>query len=400
MSAILVYMRTLILISGLGMLYSCSVNEKTVDVTIENPLSYPRHNETVELSSDSILNLLGAAHCYVTDCNGREIPSQITYDRLLIFQADVDGDGRASYSIHPSDTMHVYSPVTTGRIYPERADDIAWENEYVGFRIYGPTTQAKGEKAFGYDIFFKHPTPQPVLEKLYEPETNPRTWEIRDSLLAISKEMADSFVYTISYHIDHGLGMDCYAVGPTLGAGVAALTDNDTICYAWCYKDAQILDNGPLRFTVKLDFAPTRIGSDCTVTESRVITLDAGSHLNRCDVSYAGLTAPRNVVAGFPLRDDNTPLTDKNKGIIVYADPTQGTDNGKALLGIIMPDATDTLSIDNHITATTSILPDSTLRYYWGFAWDRADIADKESWMSHLYNQASHISSPLKVSIK
>ena len=27
----------------------------------------------------------------------------------------------------------------------------------------------------------------------------------------------------ISYHVDHGNGMDCYAVGPTLGGGTAAL---------------------------------------------------------------------------------------------------------------------------------------------------------------------------------
>ncbi len=392
-------MRISILISSLGILCSCSVSDKAIDVTVENQLSGPRKYEMGELPSDSILDLLGTAHCYVTDSDGKEIPSQITHDGLLIFQADVDGNGSATYSIHPSDTMPVYSPVAVGRIYPERADDIAWENEFVGFRAYGPTTQAKGEKAFGYDIFFKHSTKTPVLEKLYEPETNPRTWEIRDSLLSISKELADSFVNTISYHIDHGMGMDCYAVGPTLGAGVAALTDNDTICYAWCYKDARVLDNGPLRFTVKMDFAPVVIGSDSCVSESRVITLDAGSHLNRCDVTYAGLTAPHTIVAGFPIRDENTPLTDPSKGIVVYADPTQGPDNGKALLGIIMPGANGTLSVDNHITATSTILPNSTLRYYWGFAWDRTDISDKESWLQYLCNRESNISSPLKISI-
>lgn len=392
-------MRISVLISSLGILCSCSVKDKAIDVTVENSLSTPRQNEMVELPSDSILNMLGATHCYVTDSDGKEIPSQITHDGLLIFQANVSGNGSATYSIHPSDTMPVYSPIAVGRIYPERADDIAWENEYVGFRVYGPATQAKGEKAFGYDIFFKHPTPTPVLEKLYEPETNPRTWEIRDSLLTISKELADSFVNTISYHIDHGLGMDCYAVGPTLGAGVAALVDNDTICYAWCYKDARVLDNGPLRFTVKMDFAPVAIGTDSCVTESRVITLDAGSHLNHCDVTYAGLTAPRTILAGFPLRDENTPLTDPTKGIVVYADPTQGPDNGKALLGIIMPGATGTHTVDNHITVASSFIPNSTLRYYWGFAWDRTDIADKESWLQHLDIRASNISSPLKILI-
>lgn len=54
----------------------------------------------------------------------------------------------------------------------------------------------------------------------------------------------------ISYHIDHGYGMDCYAVGPTLGCGTAALMAGDTIIYPYCYRTQEILDNGPLRFTV------------------------------------------------------------------------------------------------------------------------------------------------------
>jgi len=381
----------------LGVLCSCSGGEKSLDVTVENPLDIARAGEIVELKSDSILAQLGSQHCFVTDGSGREIPSQITHDGLLIFAADVEANGSASYTIHASDTMPVYASVATGRIYPERADDIAWENETVGFRAYGPTTQSRGERAYGYDIFFKHPTPTPILEKLYEPETNPRTWEIRDSLLTISQELADSFVNTISYHIDHGLGMDCYAVGPTLGAGVAALLDNDSICYAWCYDQAEVLDNGPLRFTVKMDFAPVAIGSDSCVIESRIITLDAGSHLNRCEVRYEGLSSPRAIAAGFPLRDDDTPYTDNENGIVAYSDPTQGPDNGRAMLGLIMPGSNSTRTLDNHITAVSTARPDRAFVYYWGFAWDRADITNKAAWQQYLSTKAKTIATPLSV---
>ncbi len=74
--------------------------------------------------------------------------------------------------------------------------------------------------------------------------------------------------------------MDCYAVGPTLGAGVAALMVNDTIIYPWCYKHQEILDNGPLRFTVKLEF--TRWWSREILMWWKHVSdlhLDAGSHL-------------------------------------------------------------------------------------------------------------------------
>ena len=164
--------------------------------------------------------------------------------------------------------MPSYDSKAEGRVYPERADDLAWENDIVGFRAYGPTTQRKGERAYGYDIFFKYPDKGLVLEKLYGPETSPKTWQTVDSLRAISKEQAEEYINSISYHIDHGLGMDCYAVGPTLGDGVAARLLNDSIAFAWCYESAEVLDNGPLRFTARLNFAPKD-----SVSESRIITL-------------------------------------------------------------------------------------------------------------------------------
>ena len=32
--------------------------------------------------------------------------------------------------------MPAYAPVAVGRLYPERADDLAWENDLVGFRAF------------------------------------------------------------------------------------------------------------------------------------------------------------------------------------------------------------------------------------------------------------------------
>ena len=69
-------------------------------------------------------------------------------------------------------------------------------------------------------------------------------------------EKADSLSNAISYHVDHGNGMDCYSVGPTLGGGTAALMVDSTIIYPYCYENYKILNNGPLRFTVKLTYAP------------------------------------------------------------------------------------------------------------------------------------------------
>ena len=174
--------------------------------------------------------------------------------------------------------------------------------------------------------------------------------------------------------------MDCYAVGPTLGDGVAARLLNDSIAFAWCYESAEVLDNGPLRFTARLNFAPKD-----SVSESRIITLDAGKHLNACTVSFDGLRDSTEIVAGVPRRDDSEAILADN--YIAYADPTQGPDNGKAMLGVIVPDrATTAEEREGHIVLRTAVAPGENFRYYFGFAWDRADIDNMQAWNDYLKN--------------
>lgn len=380
-----------------ALLASCA-DDARVGITVTNP-SAERRSEVVELPAADILSRLDAAYCYVTDADGRELPSQITYDSLLVFMADVAPGASADYTVCPSDTARSYAPVATGRIYPERADDLAWENDLVGFRAYGPATQAKGERAFGYDIFFKYPSEEPVLEKLYGPETDPATWARVDSLRAVDPALAQAYIDSFSYHIDHGMGMDCYAVGPTLGAGVAAVFDADTICFPWCYAKAEALDRGPLRFTARLDFAPRDFAGETAVAEHRIISLDAGSRLNRCAVWFDGLKRTHNIAAGFPRRDSTEAVMMAPEGIIAYADPTQGPDNGKALLGVVF-DAPVLSAFESrgHILGLTAIEPGDTLRYRFGFSWSRTGMPDLAAWHAHLAAAAS--AQPLTVALR
>lgn len=361
-----------------------------------NPTADILGPRTIELKASDILGRLNSVYFYVADAEGKEIPSQLTADSLIIFTADVaPGEARVYYVI-PSDTAREYAPVAWGQEYPKRRDDIAYENDLVGFRIYGPGTQQAGEKAFGYDIFFKHPTEELIVPQLYAPETSDSVWAMVDSLRAIDNQMAEDFIKTFSYHIDHGLGMDCYAVGSTLGDGVAALADADSIYYPWCYETAEIIENGPVRFTLELDFAPRVIGG-VPVTEHRLITLDAGQHLNSTKVWYDGLQAPMEIVTGFPLRDDTAPTWSVEEGFLAYSDPTQGPDNGRALLGLTY-DAKNVAAVnrDGHTLVAIPFQLSDTLEYKWGFAWDRADIPTMDDWTTYLANS----SKTYKVSIK
>ena len=395
--------------------FACN-DSRTVTVTVTNPLAMERSNEMVEVSMETVTDRLGladTAQIVVLNADGQQVPYQITYDGKVIFPAAIAAGGTATYTIQTG-TPEAFDVKACGRCYPERMDDMAWENDLVAFRAYGPALQAKGERGFGYDLFTKYNTTEPMLEAMYAKELDKETLAKIAELKKTDPKAAAELSRERSYHIDHGYGMDCYAVGPTLGAGVAALMVNDTIIYPWCYKNQEILDNGPLRFTVKLEFTPLTVKGDSTVVETRLISLDAGSHLNKTVVSYSNLKETLPIVAGIVLHEpDGAVVADAANGYITYVDPTTGPDNGKIFMGAAVPavvkDAKTVLfsekekkernNADGHVLAVSDYEPGSEYVYYWGFAWDKADIKTADAWNRYMADFAQKVRNPLTVKV-
>lgn len=398
-------------------LFCFACNEsKTVTVTVANPLAVERSNEMIELSMAEIsncLNLADTAQIVVLDAEGQQVPCQITYDEKLIFPATVAGNATAVYTVQTG-TPEDVEVKACGKCYPERLDDVAWENDLVAFRAYGPALQARGERGYGYDLFTKYNTTEPVLESFYAKEVDKdaraKIAELKDTDPKAANELRNS----ISYHIDHGFGMDCYAVGPTLGCGTSALMEGDTIVYPYCYRTQEILDNGPLRFTVKLEFNPLVVRGDSGVVETRVISLDAGSYLNKAVISYTNLKETMPVATGLVLREpDGVTMADAANGYITYVDPTtdRSGGNGKIFVGAAFPaqvkDAKVVLfqekekkergGADGHVLAVSEYEPGSEYTYYWGSAWDKAAIKTAEAWNEYISQYAQKVRTPLTV---
>ena len=400
----------------LASLAACN-EERSLTVNIANPLDANRQGEMVELSMAEVserLSLPDTAQLVVREADGREVPYQITYDEKLIFPASVGPWSETTYRIQAG-TPAPIAVKTCGKCYPERADDLAWENDLGGYRAYGPALQARGERGFGYDLFTKRNTDEPVLEEMYARELNLDSWKLVNELRQSDPQAAGRLRDSISYHVDHGYGMDCYAVGPTLGAGVSALMTGDTIHYPWCYRTCEILDNGPLRFTAKLTFHPFAVGGDTAVVETRLITLDAGSRLNRTAVSYANLSEPTPIVTGIVLHEpDGETVANADAGYMAYNDPTTGPGQGRIFVGAAFPfkprEAKPLLfsaeekqqrnNADGQLLAISNYEPGSEYVYYWGFAWDRAEIKHFEDWGSYLKQFARQIRNPLEVTLR
>ena len=307
-------------------LAGCSSAPEAI-VSVTNPLPSERSREMVEIPLSQLAQVRpGTGETYVvTDEAGIEVPSQVTHDSLLVFPVSVDGNATADYWIKAGTPDSV--PVTAcGRVYPERLDDLAWENDKAAYR---------------------------------------------------------------AYHTDHGNGMDCYNVGPTLGGGTAALMSDSALVYPYCYKTCEVLDNGPLRFTARLTFHPLTVKADTGVVETRVITLDKGSYLNRTEITYTNLSSDTPLAVGIvihPQHRDGFSL-DAEKGYIAYADSTDNAANGNGVIYIgavggkpfektdvqwfgsaELPQRAGALG---HVLGFSTYRPGTTYVYYWGSSWSK-----------------------------
>lgn len=389
--------------------FACT-QEQSIDVTVTNPSGMNRLNEITEIPKDAVAKLNGKSFI-ISDNNGTQIPYQITYDKKIIFPVNVDANSSTTYTITPG-TPDAFATVACGNFYPERVDDIAWENDRIAFRTYGPALQATGERAFGYDIWVKS-VAEPVVDMRYKTELNPETKAKIAELQKTDPKAARELANSVSYHIDHGNGLDYYKVGPTLGAGTSALLSNDSIVYPYCYKDYEILDNGPLRFTVKLVYNPLKVKENDNVIETRLLSLDAGSQLNKVTLSFDNLTEPTPLVTGIVLHEPSTDYqADAANGYIAYADPEDAV-NGQTYVGAVFTekiseakavnfsdDEKKQRGADGHVLAYTTYQPGSQYTYYTGAGWSKWGFKNSAEWFDYIREFAQKVKQPLQVTVE
>lgn len=361
------------------------VNKNVLEVTVTNPSALERSNEIIEMPLTLVILKMQNKDFIVTDANNKQIPYQKTFDNKLIFPVSLPANGRATYTIKEG-TPEIYTSMVYGQHFPERLDDIAWENDRIAFRAYGPALQATGEKAYGFDIWVKR-VPEPVVKERYR------------------KELEEG----ISYHTDHGDGLDYYKVGPTLGAGTPALLVNDTIAYPYGYATYNIVDNGPLRFTVKLTYHPQNI-HNAQVVEHRTVSLDAGSQLNKITVFYKGLTETLPVVAGIVLHDsDNTVEVSREEGYIAYADPAD-PENGQTYIGAVFTGLLNEAKAvffsdeekakrgaNGHVLGIATYRPGTEFVYYAGAGWSKWGFETPADWFEYVKTYSALLKEPLEV---
>lgn len=369
---------------------SCSTKE--AKVTIENTSNFDRLTELVEIPIDSIKDKKSVTDSlvyHVQTEGGEIIPSQVTYDRKIIFQPQLKANETKSFIITTGDPQD-FEAKTYGRFITERKDDFAWENDRVAFRIYGPALIEIDGPSNGIDIWYKR-TNDLIIDKWY-----------KDDLAGVA-----------SYHDDHGEGLDDYKVGRTLGAGAMAPYVNNKLWLNENFVSEELLDNGPLRTTFKLTYKDMDVDGK-TVAENRTISLDAGSQFSKIVQAYT-IKEPMTVAAGIVKRETgDSIIASVDKGYIVYAEPKTDKVSG-IYLGLVFPQGineskTDTYDVLNaksnkkdtysHVLAIATQQPNIPVTYYTGYGWSQFGFPTVADFEKYIQNFSEELKQPLIIKYK
>jgi hypothetical protein len=354
-------------------------------VSVTNPASFARTKESITLTKAELEKLapsLELKKTLVFDAAGAPVLSQLVAASAgadpseLVFQADFIAGETKSFRLRagerklpPTSAYQVY-----GRFVRERHDDFAWENDLVAHRMYGPeleTTKKEPLVSSGIDVWAKR----------------------------VPRLLVNEWYMTDDYHQDHGDGADFYSVGKTRGCGGDGFWIKDRLSVSRNFTTSRVLANGPIRLIFELDYAPWDAGGG-KVSETKRVTLDAGSFFNRFESSFSGKKA-LPVALGIAKHPGAAEAFDGATASMRVWEPADH-EQGNYGCAVVLPPgsaATEKQTDDNYLLVTTS-KPGEPLRYYVGSTWDRAGhVTSAEAWAETVQKFDARLASPLKVAL-
>lgn len=335
---------------------------ESATVTLSNPSKFARLNRVVEIpwamvedklpgvspeaigARDLTSGYFVPTQVIGRDAEGRPAALLVQVDAMPYEGRKVDllALGQARPKFRDSQLM--------ARKVPERKDDFTWENDRVGFRMYGPALAVEGSRG-GVDVWSKS-VRTPVVNKWYA-------------------EGGDS------YHKDRGEGLDGYKVGSTLGCGgVGYLNQAGELVTSEVYAEAEVLENGPLRLVFELKYNPIEIDG-AKISEVRRISMDAGNLYFTVESSFSvtGDASGIKPVGGLVIRDPDHKGVITTKDFFCYWDNTMAKTDGFIGTFIINEPSAQPgrPTIDGHFLKVLANGLDEPVKFHAGATWEKAD---------------------------
>jgi len=404
-------------------------------VKVTNPSSFRRNNETVEINLESLdfttkwrMNLQYFA--VVDGLCSRVLDSQAYASKpgklsdKLLFQVDLaPGETRAFYILDIAAFSAIRPPPivkTTARYVPERHDDFSWESDRIAHRVFGPaleTWQAEPLTSSGVDVWIKR-TRNLVADVMYHTGQNYDTnWVMQDD----------------------------YRVGKTRGCGGLGIWDGQKLNVSKNWRTWKLITAGPIRSEFELTYDAWDAGGGRMVSETKRISIDAGSNLSRVESTFSSDDkSPLEIGVGLAERPgenvivpDGSPDADswqtstakglavenQTEGWLAYWQP-QDFAKGTTAVAMILPKGSVQAFTNDlpNLPAEKFAAPTNTVQegqpairnllaiapaeigkpfvYYLGAGWSESgDFPDAKSWTDYVRRFAERRDQPLQVTI-
>jgi hypothetical protein len=372
-------------------LFCWSISSLGQHLAVSNPLGVARLEEVLDLPLSEVLQhshvSVADQLAVIDDATQEHLPTQpystsgtaAAPDRFLVL-VKVPAHATLHLTFQRVDHPVAVEPLVYGREAVERKDDFAWENQLVAYRVYGPALQATGEITSGIDVWSKR-VPNFVINTFYQ----------RDAEGQRTKNPA------LSYHKDNGQGLDSYEVGPSRGCGGTAVFVDGKLFVSKNYTRLKQLSTGPIRFAFELTYAPWD-ASGIEVTETKRITLDAGSRLNRIDSAFTfdgGKTI--DVAAGLAIHKGADADQLEDGSVLSVWDTPQDATAGRIATGMVSVDEHRASLLAGHALMIFVVKSGQTFHYAAGSGWSKADMPTQQAWNDYLRLYLLQQQNPLKL---
>lgn len=275
--------------------------------------------------------------------------------------------------IRPLNKLGQYVPADpekTPKTYvrPARGVDVAWENDRVGFRVYGgPTIRNKVRS--GVDIWAKS-VDYPILDKWYK-------------LMAEGKD----------YHTDRGEGCDFYHMGKNLGCGGIAVWVDSKPYASESYDSFKIIKNQPDGIEFELEYNTWNV-PDIKITEYKKVEMEPGSNLFKVTSTLkSDKDQVLTVAVGLTTYGKQQVFQDKKHGILsVWEQPdsihgnlgTAALVNPKAFAGFAKYGSDEYMLI--------RVKTNVPFTYFAGAGWDQSRyFSAKTDWEKYLISESKKV---------
>jgi hypothetical protein len=386
----LVLMAAIFLVSASG--DASLAPEKQIVLGVTNPTPIARE-EVIVIPLKDVAQRLPTSNPnkirVETSSGNEELPTQIfssvagdPADQLLVL-VSIPAKQTIQLRFFASNSPTAQKPLVYGRAVPERKDDFAWENDKVAYRVYGPALQATGEVSSGIDVWSKRVSDLIIND-----------WYAKDAEGQRTKNRE------LTYHKDTGQGLDSYDVGLTRGCGGAAIQSGGKFSVSKNYTQAEVLANGPIRFQFRLHYAAWPAG-DLQASEEKLITLDAGTHLNQIQSTFSFAGAPSLQAAiGLATHAHAEIAASPEEGILSVWEPLTDPSAGMDGTGIVLPAgvAATITQADGNIYFVLNAKPNVAVVYYAGAGWSKSDVSDQAAWQKYLKDFSLSLQHPLEMS--